>query len=272
MYKGVYCFLSGILIGTFMILPGVSGSVVAIMLGIYQEVIFLFNSNKHIKYKIKKIFPLAIGIILGVFIFGKIILVFYNKYTFYMMYVFIGMILGSVPILVRDVKDKNGDVNIKYLLISFLVSIILFLLPKILNFELRDNLNFVTLFIGGFLYISGKIIPGISSSFFLMMLGLYNYFLELITNPFSLTMKKLFNIFPFLLGVILGLIIFIKLINYLLTNHFSKTYSAIIGFILGSVIGIYPGVDFSIYGIFALILMIFSFMFVNELSKNNQKK
>ena len=272
MYKDMYYFLSGILIGTFMILPGVSGSVVAIMLGIYQEVIFLFNSNNHINYKIRKMLPLAIGIIIGVFIFGKIILVFYNKYTFYMMYVFIGFILGSIPILVRDIKEKNESVNIRILLISFFISIILFLLPKIFNFELHDNLNFINLFIGGFLYISGKIIPGISSSFFLMMLGLYNYFLELITNPFSLTLKKLIGMCPFLLGIILGLFIFIKLINYLLNKYFSKTYSGIIGFIVGSVVGIYPGVEFSIYGIFAIILMILSFVFVNKLSKNSQKK
>lgn len=272
MFKGLYYFLSGIIIGTFMILPGVSGSVVAIMLGIYQEVLLLFSCKDKTIYKLKKIIPLAIGIIIGAFIFGKIILVVYNKYTFYMMYVFIGLILGSIPTLINDIKEKKEKINYKILLISFLISIILFLLPKIFNFELNDNLNFLTLFLGGFLYISGKIIPGISSSFFLMMLGLYNYFLQLITNPFSLTLKKLFAILPFLLGALIGLIVFIKLINYLFNKYFSKTYSGIIGFILGSIVGIYPGIEFSINGLFAVIIMIISYEFVYELSKKSQKK
>ena len=85
MNKFLYSFLSGILIGTCMILPGVSGSVVAIMLGVYEEIIFLLNSNETNRRKITKIFPIAFGILIGVFIFGKILLIFYNKYTFFML-------------------------------------------------------------------------------------------------------------------------------------------------------------------------------------------
>ena len=122
MNKVLYSFLSGILIGTCMILPGVSGSVVAIMLGIYEEVIFLLNSKETNILKIKKVFPLTVGILIGVFIFGKILLVFYDKYTYYMLYVFIGLILGSVPILISEIEEKNEKLNIKYMIISFLVS------------------------------------------------------------------------------------------------------------------------------------------------------
>ena len=264
MNNTLYSFLSGILIGTCMILPGVSGSVVAIMLGIYEEVIYLLNNKKSNLDKIKKIFPLAFGILIGVFIFGKILLVFYDKYTFYMMCVFIGLILGSIPVLIREIKDKNEKIDIKFLLISLIISLIIFLLPKVFNIKINNNLNFINLFIGGFLYIAGKIIPGISSSFFLMVLGLYEFFLNTITNPFNI---KFINILPFILGIIIGLYIFIKLINYLLKNHFSKTYSSIIGFIIGSIFAIYPGFKFDTKSIIGFIFTLFSYELVNKLSK-----
>ena len=98
--------------------------------------------------------------------------------------------------------------------------------------------------LAGFLYISGKIIPGISSSFFLMILGLYDYILNIMSNPFLLTVIDLIRLIPFIIGVIIGFIILIKIINKLLSNYFVKTYSAIIGFILGSIIAIYPGFEF----------------------------
>lgn len=271
MHKWLYNFLSGIMIGTCMILPGVSGSVMAIMLGIYENVIFLISSNKSNIYKIKKLFPIAVGLIIGVFIFGKVLLFFYNKYTFLMLYIFMGLMLGSIPILKREINDKKEKIDLKILIESLILSLVLFLLPKIFNFEISKNLNFFNLFMGGFLYISGKIIPGISSSFFLMILGLYNYFLEIITNPFNITMEVVMCIIPFILGACIGFIIFIKLINYLLKNYFSKTYSGIIGFILGSIVAIYPGIELGLESIFAVTLMIFSYELVNNLSKKSQK-
>lgn len=264
----IYSFLSGILIGTCMILPGVSGSVVAIMLGVYEWLIFLLNEKKFSNiYKIKKIFPLAFGILLGIFIFGKILLLFYNNYSYQMMYIFIGLILSSIPVLIREINEKNEKLNIKYSVISLIISILLFITPKIFNINIKDNLSFIKLFIGGFLYIAGKIIPGISSSFFLMILGLYEYVLSIITNPFSITLNKIITLIPFFVGIIIGLYIFVKLLNYLLNNHFSKTYSAIIGFVLGSVVAIYPGFELSFKGAVSFIMMIISYELVNKLSK-----
>lgn len=272
MNKNIYLLFSGILIGTCMILPGVSGSVIAIMLGIYERVIILLNNKDTIYNKIVELFPIATGLFIGVFVFGKVLLFFYNKYTFYMMYIFIGLILGSVPILVREIKQKNEKINITYFLISLIMSILLFLLPTICNFEISNRLNPFNLFLGGLLYISGKIIPGISSSFFLMTLGLYSYLLRLITNPFSIKLNDVMNILPFFVGALIGFIILIKLINYLLNNHFSKTYSSIIGFIIGSIFAIYPGVELSLDCLFSFTLLIASYEFVNKLSRIGQKK
>ena len=96
-----------------------------------------------------------------------------------------------------------------------------------------------------------------------MILGLYDYILTIITNPLNITTK----IIPFIIGAILGLYIFIKLLNYLLKRHFSKTYSAIIGFIIGSVFAIFPGFKLNVKCIVSLLLMITSYELVNKLSK-----
>ena len=187
MNKNLYLFLSGILIGTCMILPGVSGSVIAVMLGIYEKVILLFNSKTSICNKITELFPIALGIIIGVLLFGKILIIIYDRYTFYMMYIFIGLIIGSVPILISEIEEKNDRLNKKCFIVSLIISIIIFILPKIFDYQISNKITSFNLFVGGILYIAGKIIPGISSSFFLIFLGLYSYLLKIITNPFKLT-------------------------------------------------------------------------------------
>ena len=267
MNKWIYSFLSGILIGTCMILPGVSGSVVAIMLGIYEEIIILINDNCKNIIKIKKILPIFIGIVIGIFIFGKILLSAYVNYSFYMMYIFTGLILGSIPLLFDELSKRNKQIKFKYLLTSLFLSLILFLTPKFFYINSNNNFDFFNMLLGGFLYISGKIIPGISSSFFLMILGIYEYMLNIITNPFSMSFNDIINIIPFLIGIILGMIIFIKLINFLLNEYFSETYSLIIGFILGSIVVIFPGVEFSMREVVAIVYMLISFLLVNKLSK-----
>ena len=260
--------LKGILIGSGVILPGVSGSVLAIMLGVYDKVIYLLNDkNKRLINKLIELLPLLLGIIIGVIIFGNIILKFINIYEVQIKYIFMGLILGGVPILKNEIDQKNEKINYKYVLITFLCSLILFLLPSISNINSNNNFSFLNMFLGGFLYISGKIMPGISSSFFLMILGLYNYILGIMSNPLSLTIRELINLIPFILGVVIGFLILIKLINYLLNNHFKKTYSIIIGFVLGSIIAIFPGFYFEIKYILSVILMIIAFSFTYKFSK-----
>ena len=263
----IYLFFSGILIGICMILPGISGSVVAIMFGIYEEILSLFSNNFKVYYKIKRLLPIASGMLIGIFIFGKILLFFYNKYNFYMLYVFIGIILGSIPILYFQIKNNNGKICYFELFISLFISIIMFIIPKILNVSIYNSFNIISLFCAGILYISGKIIPGISSSIFLMMFGLYELILKIITNPFDVNIDTIIKLIPFFIGIISGLLLLMKIMNYLLNNHYSKTYSSIIGFVLGSTFSIFPGIKFNINGLFSLILMFISFGLIYKLSK-----
>lgn len=266
----IHYFISGIIIGIGVILPGVSGSVIAIMLGIYDKIIYLLNDNqKKIISKVVELLPVILGLFIGITIFGNILLVFMQKYEIQVRYLFIGLILGGVPVLKNEVDKKgNNLIKYKYVFITFVFSLLLFLLPNLKILANTGNSNsFFKMLVAGFLYIAGKIIPGISSSFFMMILGLYDYILNIISNPFLLTTYELVRLIPFFVGVLLGFIILLKLINYLLSNYFSETYSIIIGFVLGSIIAIYPGFKFQITYICSIVIMITAFCLTYKMSK-----
>lgn len=268
--NNIYKLFSGFIIGIGVILPGVSGSVLAIILGIYDKVIYLLNdTSKRLVDKLKELLPIIIGILLGIMFFGNILLALVHNYEVEVKYLFIGLILGGVPILKQEIeKKKNGKINYKYVIITLILSLILFILSDVNNLNLQSSSNsFFKMIISGFLYISGKIIPGISSSFFLMVLGLYEYILNIMSNPFLLTFNDIIQLIPFIIGNIIGFIVLIKLINKLLSNHFVKTYSAIIGFVLGSIIAIYPGFEFSIKYILSILIMVVSFIIVYKMGE-----
>ena len=264
----IYTFFSGIIIGLGVVLPGVSGSVLAIILGIYNDVIYLLNdSTKTLFYKIKKLIPISLGLLFGIILFGNILIFLISSYEIQIKYLFIGLILGSIPILNKQSKvSENFDSNIKYIVITFLISLSLFMLSDFDLIKYKGiSTSFLTMLLAGFLYISGKIIPGISSSFFLMILGMYDYILNIISNPFSISIYEFVKLIPFFIGIIIGLITLIKVINYFLINYKSRTYSIIIGFVLGSIIAIYPGFRFEMPYIISIFIMCISFYFTYKL-------
>ena len=263
---------SSILIGIGVVLPGVSGSAIAILVGIYDKVLTVLNDSsiKTLK-KIIILFPIIIGIMVGVIIFGNILLKIYEYYEFQMKYIFIGLIFGGVPILVNELKDNGGVLKMKTLIFSVIFSLLLIVIPSVISYDNVSNLNPIKLFIAGILYISGKIIPGISSSFFMMLLGMYERVLLMLSNPFSLSYFEWISFIPFIIGIIVGVIILIKVVNYLFNKHLSLTYSIIIGFVCGSTLSIFPGLEFSFRGILSMIFMLISFLLTNYLSKNKKK-
>ena len=266
----MYSFLVSILIGIGVVLPGVSGSAIAILVGIYDKVLTVLNDSS-IKTLKKIIILFPIIIMVGVIIFGNILLKIYEYYEFQMKYIFIGLIFGGVPILVNELKDNGGVLKMKTLIFSVIFSLLLIVIPSVISYDNVSNLNPIKLFIAGILYISGKIIPGISSSFFMMLLGMYERVLLMLSNPFSLSYFEWISFIPFIIGIIVGVIILIKVVNYLFNKHLSLTYSIIIGFVCGSTLSIFPGLEFSFRGILSMIFMVISFLLTNYLSKNKKK-
>lgn len=249
-------FLYGLIIGIGFIIPGVSGGVLATILGIYEETLQrISNLFKNLKDNLLFLLPLFIGIFISILLFSKLILYLLNNKLNFISYVFIGLILGCIPYLFKEIKNKtNKNISSIYFLISFIFGIILFLIEKN-NISNIEEPTILLMFIAGIFYSTGKLVPGISGAALLMLLGIYEYLLKILANPLSLNLNNIILFIPFIISFIISSIIIIKIINYLLNNHFRNTYSAIIGFVISSILFIYPNT----FTLSSIIILICSF-------------
>ncbi len=233
-------FFKGILIGAGAILPGISSGVFCVIFDIYEK---LVNSILNLFHDFKKniifLFPLVLGGIVGVLLVGKLLNFLFSTYPMPTKFCFIGLILGSIPILF---KRANGDKGFRLHYLTFLISAFLLgvlsiklenVLPQIFNIQVSNSYFFYLIF-AGFLMSIGIVVPGVSSSVILISLGIYTTYLDAIANV------DLCILFPLGIGILIGGFIFLKLIQFLLCNYHTQTFYAIIGFVLGSVLVLYP--------------------------------
>ncbi len=270
----IYLFLVGIIIGTAMIIPGVSGGVMAVIFNVYNKMIeALTNLFKDFKKNFIFLSVLGLGILVGAIWFSRIMMFLYVHHEVETKLSFIGLILGGVPYLFKEVKkNTNKTVDYKVMLITIILSLVLWYVScNIVKIDLDSSNNLFigtfNLFLAGFIYSVGKVIPGVSGSFLLIIIGMYEYVLKVISSPFSLTKIELLKLIPFLIGLILGVFILLKLINRLLKKRFRLVYSIIIGFVIGSIPAVIPTISVSFNTIIGLIFMLFCFFLSFKLSK-----
>ncbi len=259
----LHLYLFGLLIGLGFIIPGVSGGVIATILGLYDKIIdSILNFNKDIKKNILFLTPLALGIVSSVFFLSKIILYLLDNHLEFISYVFIGLILGCVPYLIKEIKIKTKKkIMILPFFITFSLGILLFILERNINIT-SPHISVLKMLLAGSFYAFGKIVPGISGAFLLMLIGVYEYLLEIIANPFLINIKTIITLIPFLISFLISAYFLLKLMHYLLNKHFRITYSAIIGFVISSTIFIIPNA----FSITSLIIIILSFIISYYLS------
>ena len=276
---GLRKLIIGILIGGGLILPGVSGAVLAVIFGIYDNMIYaLSHFFKDIKKNTLFLTPLISGGLIGIFLFGRILNFLFTNHPSEAKFIFIGLIIGALPVLFNKLKEgSENHFNHKCFWAAFSIAMFLFVLDRtIININFSDQLNHgligkIMLFSAGFLYISGKIIPGISGSFLLMIIGMYEYVLNIIASFFDLTLPEIVALFPFFLGLFVGGVILIKWIERLLKMHFHGTYSAILGFVIGSIPVLYPGLRFDIRGIVGIGLLVLAFVISYNFSTSKEE-
>ncbi|MGE5456647.1 MAG: undecaprenyl phosphate translocase family protein [Ignavibacteriales bacterium] len=218
----------GFIIGMGKIIPGVSGAMLAITLGVYDKGIYaISNFFKSIKKNTIFLGLLGIGIILSIVIFSNFIKIALENYYLPTMLLFIGLIAGCIPDVYSTVK---GEESIKNIIIMSIPCIVLLYLNT-LNWNLNvDDPSFFFLIIIGMIEAITIVIPGLSGTAILMMIGCY----ELVINSLSIIDIKI--LIPYGIGIIIGIILLVKIIDYLLSNHKVKTYWAILGFAFTSVL------------------------------------
>lgn len=243
--KNIILMIKGIVIALANIIPGVSGGTLMITLGVYEQIIDIISHPfKNLKNNWKFILFIGIGLVVGVLGFSKLISYCLDKFPLATPLFFIGLILGGLPLLFRKgkVKENIKFSNILIFLITFgIVLLFTFLKSGDSVVTITTNFKGITLlFLVGMVAASSMIIPGISGSFMLMLLGYYKPIIDTISNltKFNNLWDNLKILIPFGLGVIVGVVLVAKLIEYLLKKFEIKTYFGVIGFVLASIIAI----------------------------------
>jgi len=221
-------FLKGILIGTGNVFPGVSGGTIALLLGIYSD---LINAIKSIN--IKYLLPIGAGAGIAILIGSRIIPSLLDNYLAETSAFFLGLILASVKVPLKHIERKSWrelvaaliGLSVSFLLVGISLS--------------HRNTSLVFTFFAGFLAICTMILPGISGSSILILLGQYKNILEAVRD-FNLPVIIIFSS-----GMIIGLFLFVRFLSYMLEKYHSVTMAILTGFMLGSLRAVWPG-EFSI--------------------------
>ena len=283
----------GIIIGISNIVPGVSAGTMFVILGIFKKLIdqvglcldevktMVKNITKFkeknggiraVGIMFKNIFmsqktfliPIAIGMIFAIYFVAKLFSILNPEQILYRNYIFLGLILGGIPALFKELKKGTDIANIKkrkisiyiFMIIGFAMMFALYLL-KVNGIGLRkvgyEELSItmaLPLFLVGAVAAASMVIPGISGSMVVLILGYY----ELMTV--SISKLNMIFIIPFAIGILVGIMAILKLIKYLLDKHYTRTYSCIVGFVIGSLLMVFPGLPVGVMGYVITIVCI----------------
>ena len=230
--------IKAILIGIAKIIPGVSGTILMISFNLYDKALdaitkFFNNPKKNFLF----LMNLAFGVLIGVVLFSKVIIYFLNEHYIYTMSLFIGLILGGIITIKKDITNKFS--NYIYIILSFIIMNFISNSNIANVYILKDNfIDIIIFFFSGILEALGTIVPGVSSTALLMIIGIYPYYLNILSNllNFNYLLNSLTFLIPFLMGLILGIIIISLIISYLLKYHKEKTFTIILGLSLSTII------------------------------------
>lgn len=247
--KYIIAIIKGMLIGLAILIPGVSGGSMILTMGIYEQAISITSKDKSVRRKaIVFMIPYVIGIALGVLLLSGVMVWCFANYPFQTAMAFIGMILGSFPMLFKKVKGKKFSF-IGAVCFVLMVAVMI-LLPHMTGSAQELTVNFTGAALGvalGFVAAGTMIVPGISGSMVMLVLGYYHSLIghvdALKNSLFSLIAGKgvqdsfgsnVFILLFFGIGVLLGLLAVSRGIKWLLSHKPVPTYYAIMGLMLAS--------------------------------------
>lgn len=255
----------GILIGAGAILPGISSGVLCVIMGIYEKLLdSVLNFFKDIKNNVKYLFPIVLGGIIGIILFSNLLNYFFYQFPIQTKSIFIGLIIGTIPELIKEVnkKEKYNRKNIIYMIVAMIIGVGTVILENRLHIsELRD-VNFIYIIICGIIMSLGIVVPGVSSTIILMLLGIYSLYLQSVANLYFPVL------IPLGIGLLIGSIVVMKITKKLLDTNYGKTFYCIIGFSIGSIFILLP----TITNINEFIISILCFVLGNLIVKNLQRK
>ncbi len=230
--------VKGVFIGIGFILPGLSGGVLAVILGIYDRILaFLANLKKDFIKNILFFIPVGIGLGIGIFLFSIVVEKAFGKYAAQFVCLFVGFVIGTFPSLYKT-ACKHGR-NTKDMVIMLISGLAIFALMMLGEQQLTMVAPSVPAWFGsGALIGLGLIVPGMSPSNFLIYFGLYDKMATGIKNG------DMAVIIPLVLGAVICVILLAKIAAWLFKKYYSGMYHFVLGLVIGSSTAIFPAIVF----------------------------
>ena len=247
--KDIVVAVKGFFMGAANVVPGVSGGTIALLTGIYSRIINAIDALMRISnWKLllkgdlkafwkavegRFLLALGIGVVASVFTLAKLMEYVLANHPVQTWAFFFGLILASVYYMLRDIK------NLKWLdAVQVFAGLVLGLVVCTLTpTKTPDTMWFI--FICGAIAVCTMILPGISGSFILVILGKYDYIMR------AVSALDLPTLFVFALGCVVGILAFAKFLHWLLARYERSTMLVLIGFVLGSLVKVWPWNDLS---------------------------
>lgn len=258
--KHILIIIKGLIIGGTMMVPGVSGGSMAMILGIYDKMIAAVSS--FFKHKVENAVFLSlagIGGVLGMFLFSKPLLHLIESYPMPTMYFFMGAVIGSAPMVFRKSKLHHFSIRgVCYVILGIIMVMTIGMIPMGAVAETNAQAGIEGMFflaVAGIIAAIALVLPGISVSYLLLVLGLYDETMKAISELY------LPYLVPLAAGLLLGVVLTTKFLEMLMRDYPQPTYLVILGFVLGSLVEVYPGIPTGT-GI-ALCLVTFSVGFLS---------
>ncbi|MFE8139342.1 DUF368 domain-containing protein [Staphylococcus aureus] len=261
--------LKGFAMGTSDLVPGVSGGTIALLLGIYNQ--FIASISGIFSRRFWPSFTFLIHIIIGMLLaMGSLSNLFnylLSQHHIPTMFFFGGLIIGIVPYLLKISNYKTSFTTKHYMMV--IAGIAILIVITLMNNGDKHAGETLTLstgliikyFIAGMCASSAMLLPGISGSFMLLVFGVYGTVMLAISEVVKLNFTGLPILLAVGFGVLAGFIISSKIIQYFLTHHKLMTFALIIGFVVGSLFAVFPGLPTNIVMWFvSLVVFIIGFI------------
>ncbi len=265
-------FLKGIIVGIGGIAPGLSGSVLLVILGLYQKAINAIGTLfKDFKNNVKFLFPLVLGFGVGVIIFSKIVDFLLGNYEMYTRYAFLGLVLGTIPLFYKEVKKEGFKKKYYiYIVIAAILGLSVFFFNKNL-FPAVTNPNLFQSVLLGVAVAGSSIVPGVDSAVILSSLGLYELYVS------SLADFNLSILIPAGFGLVIGALVISFIINKLIKRFYTATFSIIFGLFLSIIPNVLNGscvLGWNANSVISIIICILGFgvsFFLGDIKGNSEK-
>ncbi|PXW89175.1 putative membrane protein [Streptohalobacillus salinus] len=244
-WKNIY---RGMLMGASDVIPGVSGGTIALVLGIYDQLILSVNGlfTKEWRRHLGFLVPLGIGVVAAILLLAQAIEWLFEHQPGPTQFAFLGLIIGVLPYLFNKAEAKVTFKTYHYILL--VIGVLLAASLGFLNGDERFIIAEITPAIYGYLMLSGfiastaMILPGISGSLVLIIIGAYGTIINAVNE------MKLDILIVVAIGIAFGIITMSKVIKFFLTHYTYATYAVVIGLVIGSIYVIYPGLPIDLTG------------------------